>query len=225
MPAVSTLIGAGDDGRIRPGFGRALRLVLLLALPPAAAGMAFAPELVTLAYGSRFDGAEDPSSSPSAFVPIAADHRAQHRTAGGNRASVADRSGRHLRLWWTSGSRSCSSRATAPSVQRSRTERASSRSACPSSRTPGGRSGGVDWQPRDRRPAGVLSRSVGRPGSVGRCVELRAAASGGCWQALAVGTGSSSSPASWLLRIISPEDAALARRRRGRHARRHRRRR
>ena len=71
MPAVSTLIGAGEARRIRPGFGRAIRLVLLLALPTAAAGMAFAPELVTLAYGSSFYGARGSVLIALCFVPIA----------------------------------------------------------------------------------------------------------------------------------------------------------
>jgi O-antigen/teichoic acid export membrane protein len=56
-PAIATLFGAGEAERIRSGFGRALRLMLLLALPLTAAGAALGPTLLRLVYGADFEPA------------------------------------------------------------------------------------------------------------------------------------------------------------------------
>jgi O-antigen/teichoic acid export membrane protein len=54
MPAVANLMGTGQDERIRRGYWRALRL-LVLATFPLVAGMAVAgPALLELAYGSAY---------------------------------------------------------------------------------------------------------------------------------------------------------------------------
>jgi O-antigen/teichoic acid export membrane protein len=57
MPAVANLMGTGQDERIRRGFWRALRL-LVLATFPLVAGVAVAgPALLELAYGADYAGA------------------------------------------------------------------------------------------------------------------------------------------------------------------------
>jgi O-antigen/teichoic acid export membrane protein len=57
MPAVANLMGTGQDERIRRGFWRALRL-LVLATFPLVAGVAVAgPALLELAYGSAYSDA------------------------------------------------------------------------------------------------------------------------------------------------------------------------
>ncbi len=57
MPAVATLIGAGELHRVRAGYWRAIRLLLFMT-PPVVAGAAFTgPALISLAYGDDFSGA------------------------------------------------------------------------------------------------------------------------------------------------------------------------
>jgi len=57
MPAVATLIGAGEMHRVRSGFWRAMRL-LVFVTPPVVAGAAVTgPALISLAYGGDFSGA------------------------------------------------------------------------------------------------------------------------------------------------------------------------
>jgi O-antigen/teichoic acid export membrane protein len=59
MPAVATLIGAGELHRVRVGYWRAMRLLLFMT-PPVVAGAAFTgPALISLAYGDEFAGAGD----------------------------------------------------------------------------------------------------------------------------------------------------------------------
>jgi O-antigen/teichoic acid export membrane protein len=60
LPAVATLHGAGDLDRIRSGYGRALRAIVMLSLPLAAAALALGPELVRLVYGPSYDAAGAP---------------------------------------------------------------------------------------------------------------------------------------------------------------------
>jgi O-antigen/teichoic acid export membrane protein len=60
MPAISTLSGAGATERIRAGFSRALRLLLVVALPTTAAALALGPAIIRLAYGAEFDQAVTP---------------------------------------------------------------------------------------------------------------------------------------------------------------------
>jgi O-antigen/teichoic acid export membrane protein len=54
LPAVATLWGAGEYDRIRSGYGRATRLLLLLTLPLTAAALALGPETLKLLYGPEF---------------------------------------------------------------------------------------------------------------------------------------------------------------------------
>jgi O-antigen/teichoic acid export membrane protein len=53
-PAVATLFGAGQDERIRAGFSRGMRLLVLVTLPLTAAALALGPSLIELVYGSQF---------------------------------------------------------------------------------------------------------------------------------------------------------------------------
>jgi len=55
-PAVATLFGAGASERIRSGYERALRLVLLFSLPITAAALALGPAALRLVYGQDFEG-------------------------------------------------------------------------------------------------------------------------------------------------------------------------
>jgi len=59
-PAVATLFGAGAHERIRSGFSRALRLLLLATMPIAAASAALGPETIRVIWGSEFGPAEKP---------------------------------------------------------------------------------------------------------------------------------------------------------------------
>jgi O-antigen/teichoic acid export membrane protein len=54
LPAVATLSGAGQAERIRSGFSRALRLVLLATLPVTAVAFALGPALLRVVYGPEF---------------------------------------------------------------------------------------------------------------------------------------------------------------------------
>jgi O-antigen/teichoic acid export membrane protein len=53
-PTVATLSGAGADERIRTGFGRGMRLLLLASLPITAGALALGPEALRLVYGSDY---------------------------------------------------------------------------------------------------------------------------------------------------------------------------
>jgi O-antigen/teichoic acid export membrane protein len=53
-PAVATLFGAGQEERIRAGFSRGMRLLLLLTLPLTAAALALGPRTLEVVYGARF---------------------------------------------------------------------------------------------------------------------------------------------------------------------------
>ena len=54
--AFAALFGAAAHERIRGGFGRAVRLTLLLTLPVTAAGLVLGPDALRLAYGPGYDG-------------------------------------------------------------------------------------------------------------------------------------------------------------------------
>lgn len=56
VPAVATLLGAGDHERIRSGVGRAMRLSLLLSLPMTAGAAALGPATLRIIYGSEYAG-------------------------------------------------------------------------------------------------------------------------------------------------------------------------
>jgi O-antigen/teichoic acid export membrane protein len=70
LPAVATLYGAGNVDRIRSGYGRALRSILLLSLPLAAGAIALGPELVRLVYGASFEAAGGPLRVLLAPLPV-----------------------------------------------------------------------------------------------------------------------------------------------------------
>jgi O-antigen/teichoic acid export membrane protein len=55
--ALATLFGGGAMNRIRSGFGRALRLIVLVSLPLTAAGLALGPLLLRLVYGEEYEEA------------------------------------------------------------------------------------------------------------------------------------------------------------------------
>jgi O-antigen/teichoic acid export membrane protein len=59
-PAFATLYGAGEAGRIRQGFGRAMRLLLTATLPLTAATMALGPETLRVVYGDVYGGTGTP---------------------------------------------------------------------------------------------------------------------------------------------------------------------
>lgn len=54
LPAVATLFGAGQRERIRAGYSRAARLIVVATLPLTAAGLALGPELLRIAYGPEY---------------------------------------------------------------------------------------------------------------------------------------------------------------------------
>jgi O-antigen/teichoic acid export membrane protein len=56
-PAVATLIGAEAHERIRSGYGRGLRLLLLVTVPLTAGALVFGPPLLRLVYGHEYSGA------------------------------------------------------------------------------------------------------------------------------------------------------------------------
>ena len=59
-PAVATLFGAREHERIRTGYARALRLLLIAALPITAGAVALGPTTVRLIFGSQFGGTKVP---------------------------------------------------------------------------------------------------------------------------------------------------------------------
>jgi O-antigen/teichoic acid export membrane protein len=59
-PAFATLFGAGANERIRTGYGRSTRLLLLAALPLTAAGLVLGPEAIEVVFGQAFAGAGPP---------------------------------------------------------------------------------------------------------------------------------------------------------------------
>jgi O-antigen/teichoic acid export membrane protein len=70
FPATATLHAAGEIERIRSGYGRAVRLVLVTILPLTAIALAIGPPVVTLAYGAGFQGAIAPLRVLLAFLPV-----------------------------------------------------------------------------------------------------------------------------------------------------------
>ena len=71
-PAFATLHGAGALDRIRSGYSRSLRLLILSAIPLAAAGAAFGPALIRVAYGTKFDAVVPPLLILLAALPLTA---------------------------------------------------------------------------------------------------------------------------------------------------------
>jgi O-antigen/teichoic acid export membrane protein len=54
IPAVANLVGTGEDERIRRGFWRAMRLLVLATLPIVAGAAVVGPSLLELLYGAAF---------------------------------------------------------------------------------------------------------------------------------------------------------------------------
>ncbi len=59
MPAVATLVGAGEEVRIRSGFWRATRLLAFMTPPLVAGAAVTGPATLRLVYGEAFAGAGD----------------------------------------------------------------------------------------------------------------------------------------------------------------------
>src|SRR5207249_3126657 len=59
-PAFATLYGAQAFDRIRSGYSRALRLLVIATLPLTAAALALGPELIEEIYGNDYTGAGTP---------------------------------------------------------------------------------------------------------------------------------------------------------------------
>jgi O-antigen/teichoic acid export membrane protein len=60
-PAFATLFGAGALERIRSGYSRSLRLLLVVTLPLTAVALALGPELIEEVYGRDYAGADAPT--------------------------------------------------------------------------------------------------------------------------------------------------------------------
>jgi O-antigen/teichoic acid export membrane protein len=56
-PAFATLLGAGQMDRIRTGYARCIRLILLVAVPLTAAATALGPSAIRAVYGDAYDDA------------------------------------------------------------------------------------------------------------------------------------------------------------------------
>jgi O-antigen/teichoic acid export membrane protein len=72
-PAVATLFGAGEHERIRAGYGRALRLLLVAALPVTAGALVLGPTTLRLIFGSEFADTRLPLLlllSPLPLIPL-----------------------------------------------------------------------------------------------------------------------------------------------------------
>jgi O-antigen/teichoic acid export membrane protein len=70
-PMFARFFGAAQMERIRSGYGRALRLSLLLTIPITAGGIVLGPRLITLAYGDRYAHAGTVLRILVASVPLA----------------------------------------------------------------------------------------------------------------------------------------------------------
>ena len=71
-PAFATLYGAGALERMRSGYSRSLRLLLLVTLPLTAAGLTLAPELIEEVYGRDYAGAGGPVRIMLVAFPVIA---------------------------------------------------------------------------------------------------------------------------------------------------------
>ena len=69
-PAVATLLGAGQHERIRTGYARSLRLLLLAALPVTAGTLALGPTTLRLVFGPGFAGTRTPLLVLLAPLPL-----------------------------------------------------------------------------------------------------------------------------------------------------------
>ena len=71
-PAFATLYGAGEHERIRSGYSRSLRLLLIATLPLTAAALALGPELIEEVYGRNYSGAGAPVQILLVVFPVVA---------------------------------------------------------------------------------------------------------------------------------------------------------
>ncbi len=71
-PTVASLHGSGDAGRITSGFSRALRFVILVAMPISAFGMVFGPAVIRVVYGSDYSHTAAPLRIMLLAFPIIA---------------------------------------------------------------------------------------------------------------------------------------------------------
>ena len=69
-PAFATLYGAGAHARIRSGYGRSLRLLLLAGLPVTAGALALGPRTLRLVFGGGFAGTRVPLLILLAPLPV-----------------------------------------------------------------------------------------------------------------------------------------------------------
>ena len=72
-PAFATLLGAGQHERIRSGYARVLRLLLIACLPLAAGALALGPETLQLVFGRGFAGSRVPLLvllAPFPLIPL-----------------------------------------------------------------------------------------------------------------------------------------------------------
>ncbi len=72
VSAFATLRGADAAERVRSGFARSLRLVVLATLPITAGAAAVGPELLKVVYGDLFEGAGTPLLIMVAVIPFLA---------------------------------------------------------------------------------------------------------------------------------------------------------
>jgi O-antigen/teichoic acid export membrane protein len=71
-PAFATLFGAQAFDRIRSGYSRSLRLLVIATLPLTAAGLALGPELIEEIYGRNYAGAGTPVQILLVAFPVIA---------------------------------------------------------------------------------------------------------------------------------------------------------
>lgn len=71
-PTFARFLGAGQLERIRSAYSRAVRLLILLAIPIAAGGLVLGPPLITLAYGTQYSEAGNVLRILVAAVPLVA---------------------------------------------------------------------------------------------------------------------------------------------------------
>lgn len=72
LPAFATLFGGGADERIRTGFDRAQRLLLMFSMPLAAAAIALGPAAIALVYGSDYSDTGPVLQVMAAGIPLLA---------------------------------------------------------------------------------------------------------------------------------------------------------
>jgi O-antigen/teichoic acid export membrane protein len=69
-PVFARFLGAGQMDRVRSGYSRSLRVLIIFVLPLAAAGFVLGPRLITTAYGARYAQAGDVLRILIVAVPV-----------------------------------------------------------------------------------------------------------------------------------------------------------